>query len=198
MNTLEGRRLPERLRLPDMKTERSWSETDLVAGCRAGGRDALEALVLAYQDRLRRIATAMAGPEAAADLVQETFLAAVESFSRFRGEAQLSTWLISILRNRFSLYLRGQKKWKLAPLPEGGERLPAPEPPTVERDWRDIVDRVQDLPEELRTTLVLFHVDGMKYADIARTMDCPIGTVRSRLFEARERLKKLVLKAENR
>jgi len=198
MTTLEGRRLREGCRPPDMKTESSWNESDLVAGCRAGRRDALEALVCAYQDRLGRIAAAMAGPEAAADLLQETFLAAVEGFPRFRGEAQLSTWLISILRNRFSLYLRGQKKWKLAPLPEKGERLPAPEPPTVEREWRDIVDRVQDLPEELRTTLVLFHVDGMKYADIARTMDCPIGTVRSRLFEARERLRKLVLKAENR
>jgi RNA polymerase sigma-70 factor, ECF subfamily len=198
MNTVEGRHLLARSRPPDMKTESSWSEADLVAGCRARRREALEALVSAYQDRLHRIASAMAGLEAAADLVQETFLAAVESFPRFRGESQLSTWLISILRNRFSLYLRGQRKWKLAPLPEEGDRLPAPEPPAVERDWRDIVDRVQELPEELRTTLVLFHVDGMKYADIARTMDCPIGTVRSRLFEARERLKKLVLKAENR
>lgn len=198
MTSIEGRRLPMRFPPLDMKTQTSWSETDLIAGCRAGRRDALEALVFTYQDRLRRIAAAMAGAEAAADLVQETFLAAVEGFPRFRGEAQLSTWLISILRNRFSLYLRGQKKWKLAPLPDKGERLPAPEPPAVEREWGDIVDRVQELSEELRTTLVLFHVDGLAYADIARIMECPIGTVRSRLFEARERLKKLVLKAENR
>jgi RNA polymerase sigma-70 factor (ECF subfamily) len=181
-----------------MRSESSWSEADLIAGCRAGRRDALEALVAVHHERLHRIASAMAGAEAAGDLVQETFLAAVESFPRFRGDAQLSTWLISILRNRFSLYLRGRKKWKLAPLPDDGDRLRAPEPPETEGEIRTLLDRIQDLPEDLRTTLVLFHVDGMKYADIARSMDCPIGTVRSRLFEARERLKRLVLKAEDR
>jgi len=198
MTTIEGPLLPNSLRPPGMSIEKPWSEADLIAGCRAGRRDAFEALVSAYHDRLHRIATAMAGLDAAPDLLQETFLAAVESFPRFRGDAQLSTWLISILRNRFSLYLRGRKKWQLAPLPEDGARLPAPEPPALQRDLRDVLSRVQELPEELRTTLVLFHVDGMPYADIARAMDCPIGTVRSRLFEARERLRKLVLQAEDR
>jgi len=198
MTTVEGLHLLEKPRPREMKIDGSWSEADLIAGCRAGRRDAFEALVSAYHDRLHRIATAMAGTDAAADLLQETFLAAVESFPRFRGDAQLSTWLISILRNRFSLYLRGRKKWQLAPLPEDGARLPAPEPPALQRDLHDVLSRVQELPEELRTTLVLFHVDGMPYADIARAMDCPIGTVRSRLFEARERLRKLVLKAEDR
>jgi RNA polymerase sigma-70 factor (ECF subfamily) len=174
----------------------SWTEADLVDGCRAGRRDALEALVSVHHDRLLRIATAMAGPEAASDLVQETFLAAVGAFPRFRADAQLSTWLISILRNRYSLYLRGQKKWKMAPLPGDGARLAAPEPPAVELAARDVLDRVGRLPEDLRTTLVLFHVDGLSYADIAKAMECPIGTVRSRLFEARERLRRLVLKAE--
>ena len=198
MTTEEGLPLLNSLRPRGMNIEKPWSEADLIAGCRAGRRDAFEALVSAYHDRLHRIATAMAGPDAAADLLQETFLAAVESFPRFRGDAQLSTWLISILRNRFSLYLRGQKKWKLAPLPEDGARVAAPEPPAVPRDLHDVLSRIQDLPEDLRATLVLFHVDGMPYADIARAMDCPIGTVRSRLFEARERLRKLVLKAEDR
>jgi len=179
-----------------MMTGNSWSDAELIAGCRAGRREALEALVAAYHDRLHRIASAMAGPQTAGDLVQETFLAAVEGFPRFRGDAQLSTWLIGILRNRFSLYLRGRKKWNLAPLPEDGARLPAPEPPAVEGDLRAVLDRLQDLPEEFRTALVLFHVDGMSYADIAKAMACPIGTVRSRLFEARERLRRLVLEAE--
>jgi RNA polymerase sigma-70 factor (ECF subfamily) len=179
-----------------MRTGNTWSDAELIAGCRAGRREALEALVAAYHDRLHRIASAMAGLEAAGDLVQETFLAAVEGFPRFRGDAQLSTWLIGILRNRFSLYLRGRKKWNLAPLPEDGARLPAPEPPAVEGDLRAVLDRLQDLPEEFRTALVLFHVDGMSYAEIAKAMDCPIGTVRSRLFEARERLRRLVLEAE--
>ncbi len=179
-------------------TERSWNEAELIAGCRAGRRDALEALVGVHHDRLHRIATAMAGADAAGDLVQETFLAAVEGLPRFRGDAQLSTWLISILRNRFSLYLRSQRKWKLAPLPDDGARLAAPEPPTEDRQLQVILDRALELPEELRTPLILFHVDGMSYAEIAKSMGCPLGTVRSRLFEARERLKRLVLKAEPR
>jgi RNA polymerase sigma-70 factor (ECF subfamily) len=179
-----------------MDDHRHLSEAELIAGCRAGDRAALDALVSTYHERLLRLATALAGTEAAADLVQETLMAAVRAFPRFRGDAQLSTWLISILRNQFSLHLRGQKKWKLAPLPEEGACLAAPEASTLDSEVRDLLNRVKELPEDLRTTLVLFHVDGLKYADIARVMECPIGTVRSRLFEARERLKKLVTEAE--
>jgi RNA polymerase sigma-70 factor (ECF subfamily) len=174
----------------------AWSEAELIEGCRAGRREALDALVEAHYDRVYRLAWTLAGAEAAADLAQETFLAAVKAFPRFRGDAQLSTWLVSILRNQYSLLLRGLKKWRLAPLPEDGDRLPAPRPPAIEREVQEIFNRIKELPEELRTTLVLFHVDGMKYADIARAMECPVGTVRSRLFEARERLKKLVSRTE--
>jgi len=174
----------------------SWSESELVAGCRAGRREALDALVSRHYDRIYRLAWTLAGADAAADLAQETFLAAVKALPRFRGDSQLSTWLVSILRNQVSLFLRGVKKWRLAPLPEDGEHLAAPPPPTIDRQVRDVFDRVRELPEELRTTLVLFHVDGMSYADIARAMECPVGTVRSRLFEARGRLKKLVSEPE--
>jgi RNA polymerase sigma-70 factor (ECF subfamily) len=174
----------------------SWSETELLAECRAGRREALDAFVSRHYDRVYRLAWTLAGGDAAADLAQETFLAAVKALPRFRGDAQLSTWLVSILRNQVSLFLRGVKKWRLAPLPEDGDRLAAPPPPTIDREVRDIFDRVRELPEELRTTLVLYHVDGMSYADIARAMECPVGTVRSRLFEARGRLKKLVTEAE--
>jgi RNA polymerase sigma-70 factor (ECF subfamily) len=165
------------------------NEAELLAGCREGRREAFDALVATHYDRIHRLAWSMAGPEAAADLAQETFLSAVKALPRFRGDAQLSTWLVSILRNQHSLFRRGLRRWSPGPLPQ---RLAAPEPRTVEREVREILDRVKDLPEELRTTLILFHVDGMKYADIARAMECPVGTVRSRLFEARERLKRLV------
>lgn len=193
MTTVEVPELSEAPRPIFMTT---WSEPELIAACREGRREALDALVAAHYDRIHRLAWTLAGPEAAADLAQETFLAAVKSLPRFRGDSQISTWLISILRNQHSLFLRGARKWRLAPISEEGGLLAAPEPPPVEREVRDVLDRVKDLPEELRTTLVLFHVDGMKYADIARAMECPVGTVRSRLFEARERLKRLVAGAE--
>jgi RNA polymerase sigma-70 factor (ECF subfamily) len=195
MTTVEGAELEMAPPPPNMN---AWNDSDLIEGCRAGRREALDALVSIHYERIYRLAWTLAGAEAAADLAQETFLAAVKGFPRFRGDAQLSTWLISILRNQHSLFLRGLRKWRLAPLPEKGDRLAAPEPPAIETDLRDILDRVKDLPEELRTTLVLFHVDGMAYADIARAMECPLGTVRSRLFEARGRLKRLVSKAEER
>ncbi len=195
MNIVESPAVVDAPRSPIMLPDTSWTEAELIAGCRAGRRDALDTLVARHYDRLYRLAWSMAGPESAADLTQETFLAAVKSIPNFRGDAQLGTWLVSILRNQFSLHLRGQRKWKLSSIDGEGDRLPAPEPPEIERSVREILDRVKELPEELRTTLVLFYVDGMKYADIAAAMECPIGTVRSRLFEARERLKKLVSKA---
>ena len=123
------------------------------------------------------------------------FLAAVRAFPSFRGEAQVGTWLVSILRNQYTMWLRGRKRWRLSTLEGEGERLPAPPPSTLEKGVREILERVRELPEELRTALVLFYVDGLKYADIAQAMECPIGTVRSRLFEARERLKSLVDKS---
>jgi RNA polymerase sigma-70 factor, ECF subfamily len=193
MTIVEG---PAAVQAPRPRPMTAWSEAELIEGCRAGRREALDALVSVHYDRIHRLAYSLAGPGAAADLAQETFLSAVKAFPRFRGDAQLSTWLVAILRNQYSLFLRGLKKWRLAPIGDEGDRLAAPEPRPIERDVREILDRVKDLPEELRTTLVLFHVDGMKYADIARAMECPVGTVRSRLFEARERLKKLVSRAD--
>jgi len=178
-----------------MEIQSPRTEADLVAACRAGERGAFDELVARFYDRLYRLAYTMAGPGAAADLVQETFLAALRSFPNFRGEAQLSTWLISILRNQVSLHLRGRRRAP-APLEEEGRRLaaPAPESDRVEEGVRLVFERVKDLPEDLRETLVLFYIEGLKYAEIARVMECPIGTVRSRLFDARDRLKKLCVK----
>jgi RNA polymerase sigma-70 factor (ECF subfamily) len=175
-----------------MESQSPRTEAELVAACRAGAREAFDELVRRYYDRLSRLAGVMAGPGAAADLVQETFLAALRSFGRFRGEAQLSTWLISILRNQVSLHLRGKRR-TMAPLESEGRRLAAPRTDgrDAEEGLRLVFERVKDLPEELRETLALFYIEGLKYAEIARVMECPIGTVRSRLFEARERLKKL-------
>ena len=173
------------------------TEASLVEGCRAGRRDALDELVRRHYDRIYRLAYAMAGREGASDLAQETFLAAVRAFPSFRGDAQVGTWLISILRNQYTTWLRGVRKWKLAPLEGEGERLPSPPPSTIEKSVREILEKVKELPEELRTTLILFYVDGLKYAEIARAMECPIGTVRSRLFEARERLKSRVEKSDD-
>lgn len=172
-----------------MPEDTTWTEAALVAACREGRREAFDEIVRRHHDRLHRLAVTLAGRDVAPDLVQDTFLAAVKALPRFRGESALSTWLISILRNHYLLHLRGRRK-RMAPLEAEAERLAAPaadEPgPTV----GEVLERVKELPEELRTALILFYVEGLKYTEIAQAMECPVGTVRSRLFEARERLKK--------
>ena len=170
------------------------AEAQLVSGCRSGRRDAFDQLVSAHYDRLHRLAYTMTGnADDARDLTQETFLAAVKSMPNFRGESKLSTWLISVMRNQFTMYLRGRRKWRHQPIEKAEDRpQPPPEEP-IEPALKSVLDRMKDLPEDLRTALVLFYVDGLKYTEIAEAMACPIGTVRSRLFDARERLKKLVV-----
>jgi RNA polymerase sigma-70 factor (ECF subfamily) len=144
----------------------SAEEVRLVADLRGGRREAFDRVVGLHYERLYRLAYSMTGvAEDARDLTQETFLAAVKSMANFRADSKLSTWLIAILRNQYTLYLRGVAA---------------------------ILERLRKLPEDLRTTLVLFYLDGMKYSEIAEAMGCPLGTVRSRLFEARERLKKMM------
>ena len=168
-------------------------EARLVAGLKAGHREAFDRLVELHYDRLHRLACTMTGSsEDAADLAQETFLAAMKSAGNFRGESRLTTWLIAILRNQFTLHLRGRRKWRHAPLEAAGS-LGAPTPaPAIRPEVAAILERVHRLPEELRTALVLFYLEGMRYQEIAEAMECPVGTIRSRLFEARERLKKMM------
>ena len=168
-------------------------EARLVSDLRAGRREAFDRMVALHYDRLHRLASSMTGAaQDAADLVQETFLAALKSASNFRGEARLTTWLIAILRNQYSLHLRGRRKWKFAPLEAaGGAKAGEPAPP-IRPEVVAILERVRRLPEELRTALVLFYLDGMRYQEIAEAMECPVGTIRSRLFEARERLKQMM------
>jgi RNA polymerase sigma-70 factor (ECF subfamily) len=169
------------------------TESQLIADCRAGKRDGFDRLVATHYDRLFRLAYTMTrSHEDARDLTQETFLAACKSMVNFRGDSKLSTWLISCMRFQFTNWLRGKRKWRFQPIETMEERPgPVPDEP-IEPAVRAILDRVGELPEELRTALVLFYVDGLKYTDIAEAMSCPIGTVRSRLFEARERLKRLM------
>lgn len=175
----------------------SMTEEELIAGCRAGRPEAFDELVGRYYDRIQRLAYATIGPEHAKDLAQETFMAAVKAFPSFRGDSQLSTWLISILRNQSTMFRRNEKKWRLAPLDGEDGNLRAQPGNEIETGIRTILDRLKDLPEDLRMTVVLFYIEGMKYAEIAQVMGCPVGTVRSRLFEARERLRASVAGAES-
>lgn len=144
-------------------------------------REAIAGLVEEHYDRVYRYARVMSGnDEDARDLAQETFLEALRGLDRFRGGSSISTWLIAILRNRFLLSLRRLRRVH--------EPRPVSEPP----DLPDIGPALDRLSEPVRTTLVMFYYDDMDYASIAQALDCPIGTVRSRLHEGREQLRRIL------
>jgi RNA polymerase sigma-70 factor (ECF subfamily) len=178
---------------PEMNVEGGAStEAELAAACRAGRRGAFDELVRRTYDRLYRLACFLAGSGAAADVLQETYLAALRGFPSFRGDAKLSTWLISILRNQASMANRSERRRRAASIDAEGPPIPAPAPSRTDERFRAVLDKLRDLPEDLRTALILFHLEGLSYDEIARVMGCPVGTVRSRLFDARERLRRLV------
>lgn len=134
-----------------------------------------------HYDRVYRLARVMSGnDEDAKDLAQETFLEALRGLDRFRGDSSISTWLIAILRRRFLLSLRRRRRH---------EPRPVAEPP---RDVPEIGAALAELLEPVRTTLMMFYYDEMDYASIAQALDCPIGTVRSRLHEGREQLRRIL------
>lgn len=162
-------------------------DAGIVKACKAGDPRGFELLVELTYDRVYRVAFSMVfNEEDARDLTQETFAAALESIRRFRGESALMSWLIAILRNTYTVWVRRRKR--VTPL-QFEEELAAAEAPEVREH---VMAALRKLPERLRTVIVLYHLENMAYEDIARALACPIGTVRSRLHEARQELKRLL------
>lgn len=150
--------------------------------------DQSEGLVDAHYERIVRLAQVMSGnSQDAHDLAQDTFLVAIKGQGSFRGDSEVSTWLIGILRRLFLKQLRRRRPLVLSE----AAAVSAPddvEPAAVQPAQLAAV--IAGLPEHLRVVLVLFHYEDMDYATIATALGCPIGTVRSRLHEARARLRK--------
>lgn len=179
------------------------ADSDLALVERALGDDiaAFETLVSRYQNRIVAYAARMLhDTDDAEDVAQETFIKAYRSLDSFRGASSFSTWLYRIATN---LCIDRARKRKRSPqqaysLDEpfdndeggGGRELPdlSSEPSRgVERDElrRQVRETVAQMPEKLRAVLVMCDIQGMAYEQIAQTLDCPIGTVKSRLFHAR-------------
>jgi len=173
----------------------------LVEAARGGDTDAVEVLVERYQLRLFNYARALTRSESdAEDLAQETFIRAFRSLDRFRGDASFKTWLYRIATNVARTHLG--KRSKQAPVwehrleaeevPE--ERMAGPED-SVETATirRQALDRaLASLSEDMRLPLVLHDVEGLEYQEIAAVLEIPIGTVMSRIFRARKRLRPLL------
>ncbi len=153
-------------------------------------------LALQHLDALHNFAMYLTRkPAEAEDLVQETYLRAFRFSHRFQPGTHLRAWLFQILRNTFLTFYRLRERE--LPLAEDGvpdwdapmfHEAP-PEDPSVLEAHTDLERAMRRLPEEFRTVLLLAEVDGLPLEDVAQIMTCPVGTVKSRIFRAKERLR---------
>lgn len=174
-------------------------DLELVRRVQRGESAAFDVLVRKYQHRIvALIGRYVADWSECQDVAQETFIRAYRAIGNFRGDSQFYTWLHRIAVNTAKNHLVAHHRRPPtddidvadAEQFEGAARLrdsDTPEHELMRQELEQTVMRaVQALPEELREAITLREVEGMSYEDIAQKMDCPIGTVRSRIFRARE------------
>ncbi len=172
----------------------------LVERVQRGDKAAFNLLILKYQRRIMRLLSRFIhDPSEIEDVAQEAFIKAYRALPNFRGDSAFYTWLYRIAVNTAKNHLAAERR-----RPSGGPMLEnedgetfnetdnlsdidTPEAAFASREIAETVNRaIEELPEELRTAIVLREIEGLSYEEIAETMNCPIGTVRSRIFRARE------------
>jgi RNA polymerase sigma-70 factor (ECF subfamily) len=174
----------------------------------AANRSEFEALALPHLDSLYRTALRMArNPDEAEDLVQETFMKAFRSFATFEPETNFRAWLFKILTNSYiNRYRKQQGNPARTSLEDVSAFLasdeaeestiePTEAPALVEAAMSERFDQevkhaLDELPEEFRQVVVMALVEDMSYKEIASALDCPLGTVMSRLYRGRQMLRK--------
>ncbi len=174
-------------------------DLELVRRVQRGDSAAFDLLVRKYQHRIiALIGRYIHDWSECQDVAQDTFMRAYRALGNFRGDAQFYTWLHRIAVNTAKNHLVAHKRRPPtddvdasdAEQYDAGSRLrdtDTPERELMRQELeRTVMKAVDALPEELRTAITLREVEGMSYEEIARKMDCPIGTVRSRIFRARE------------
>ena len=178
------------------------SDTLLVERTIAGDQKAFELLVIKYQRRIQRLIGRMVRDvDLVEDIAQDTFIRAYRALSQFRGEAQFYTWLYRIAVNTAKKALMDLKRnptvsensFKSAdddetsPVENELTTSETPEAVLASKEIAEMVNSAMDtLPEELRQAITLREIEGLSYEEISEIMSCPIGTVRSRIFRARE------------
>lgn len=181
------------------QTSQQQVDQELVQRVQRGDMAAFDLLVRKYQHRIAAlIGRYIRDWSECQDVTQDTFIRAYRAIGNFRGDAQFYTWLHRIAVNTAKNHLAANNRRPPtedieigdAELYDGGARLrdtDTPERELMRQEMELSVMRAVDaLPEELRMAITLREVDGLSYEEIAQRMDCPIGTVRSRIFRARE------------
>lgn len=175
------------------------ADRELVERAKQGDNRAFDALVRKYQHKIVKLVSRyLHDPHESLDVAQDAFLKAYRALPNFRGDSAFYTWLYRIAINTAKNHLvaRGRRP------PDGDvdaqeaeqydgqsglKEYATPEHLLLRDEIEQTVFRaIDDLPEDLRTAITLRELDGMSYEEIAQTMDCPVGTVRSRIFRARE------------
>jgi len=177
----------------------------LVARVQRGDRRAYDALVLRYQQRIMKlIMRYVHDPVEAQDVAQEAFIKAYRALPGFRGDSAFYTWLYRIAINTAKNHLAAVQRRPVSldadsrepGSQELGDRLrddASPECLALRDELGDtVVAAIGALPDELRNAIMLREIDGLSYEEIARAMDCPVGTVRSRIFRARDAIDKAI------
>ena len=175
-------------------------DQQLVERVQRGDKAAFDLLVVKYQRKIFRLLSRLIRDSAEVeDVAQEAFIKAYRALPNFRGESAFYTWLYRIAINTAKNWLVSQGR--RAPTStetdiedaetfDDGEHLRdlnTPDAMLLTRQVADAVNRaIERLPEDLKTAIVLRELEGLSYEEIAETMNCPIGTVRSRIFRARE------------
>jgi RNA polymerase sigma-70 factor (ECF subfamily) len=181
------------------------ADQKLVIKVQRGDKKAFDVLVLKYQHKVVKLVMRyVRDPSEAMDVTQEAFLKAYRALPGFRGDSAFYTWLYRIAINTAKNYLVAARRRPLdydldlqdpeqydmrGRLSDGD----TPEGMVLSDEIKDTVNRaIQFLPEDLRTAIILRELEGMSYEEIATTMQCPVGTVRSRIFRAREAIDKKI------
>ena len=176
------------------------SETDqqLVQRTQRGDLRAFDLLVLKYQGRIAALVSRyVSDPSEVEDVTQEAFIKAYRAIDKFRGDSAFYTWLYRIAANAAKNYLVSRRRRPSADATledaEVGQQaelladVGTPEAVAMGEELAAVVeDALAGLPEELQAALTLRELEGLSYDDIAVALDCPVGTVRSRIFRARE------------
>lgn len=175
----------------------------LVERVQKGDNTAFDVLVRKYQHKiLKLVMRYIRDPAEAEDVTQEAFLKAYRALPRFRGDSAFYTWIYRIAINTAKNYLVAAKRRPLdynldLQNPDQYEMqarlkdIETPERMMLTEEIRTTVNRaIERLPEDLRTAIILREIEGMSYEEIAQAMECPVGTVRSRIFRAREAIEK--------
>jgi len=170
----------------------------LVERVQNGDKKAFNLLVLRYQNKVASLISRYVPSADIPDVAQEAFIKAYRAINSFRGESAFYTWLYRIAVNTAKNYLIAQSRRPPSSDIDAGDaenyesagalkEVANPENLMLSDELKRVVFKtIESLPEELRMAISLRELDGLSYEDIALVMDCPVGTVRSRIFRARE------------